>query len=131
MIIGLGVDVLEVSRMERALREGDPDLAHDLFTPAEIAECPQPRQLARYFAGRFAAKEAILKALALDGSEGTDWHEVELRLADARAPDRPRVILHGVLKALADRKRVIRILVSISHARSLAMAAAVLECRDD
>jgi len=128
MIIGLGVDVFEVSRMERALRDGDSGFPRDLFTPQEIAACERQPNPPRQFAALFALKEAILKALSVCEDSGAAWLEVELNLdADGAAT----ASLHGGLEALARRRRVGRVLVSLSHAPGLAIARAVLESDHD
>lgn len=124
MIVGIGVDVFEVARMEQALREGDLGFEHALFTDREIADCRREHRPAAHYAARFALKEAVLKALALDDTTGSNWRSVELSL-DAGGP--PAVILHGALKELADRRRIGRIIASISRARGLVAASAVLE----
>ncbi len=126
MIVGLGVDVFDVSRMERALREGKPDFGHDLFTPAEMASCASQHHPAEHYAACFAIKEAVFKALAVDNSdtEGSFWRDVEL-IEDA--PGGASVVLHGHVREIADRRGVHRIIVSISHNKRVVVAGAVLE----
>jgi holo-[acyl-carrier protein] synthase len=125
MILGLGVDAFEVSRMERALREGDPDFCRGLFTSNEIAYCQRQRHPAEHYAARFALKEAVFKALSLPDTSGASWRDVELRVSPEGAPS---VVLHGTVRDLADRKGVIRVVASVSHTRGVAIAGAILEC---
>lgn len=124
MILGLGVDVFDVPRMERALHSGDPGLTDTLFTANEIADARRQRHRAGHYAACFACKEATFKALALDDRSGVSWHDVELRVDAAGAP---RVVLHGRIRALAVRLGVSRVLASIARTRRVAAASAVLE----
>ena len=125
MIVGVGNDVLEVSRIRRELAREGRGFRDEVFTPREIAYCESKRYPARHFAARFAAKEACLKALrtGVDNSWSA-WREVEV----ARGPrGEPELVLTGQVKRLAGRRRVRRVLVSLSHTSSVAMASVVLE----
>src|SRR5450830_430 len=123
MILGIGTDLLDVARMAKELEEKGAGFRNTVFTPCEIAYCEAKRYPARHFAARFAAKEALFKALA--GSTSRDfWREVEVaRTGDAP----PRLLLHGCVKEAADRLGVKSILVSLSHTDSLAAASVVLQ----
>jgi holo-[acyl-carrier protein] synthase len=123
MVVGVGVDLLEVGRMERQLREGGAGFRDQLFTPGEIAYCEAKRRPGRHYAARFAAKEALLKALPRGERAGWAWREVEI-CSDGGPP---RMVLRGSLKAQAEALHVSRILLSLSHTRDLAMANVVLE----
>jgi len=123
MILGIGTDLLDVARMARDVSEKGPGFLEELFTPAEIAYCEGKRYPARHFAARFAAKEALFKALSGGPSPGL-WREVEVeRTADTP----PRLVLHGRVLESADRLGVKKILVSLSHTDGLATASVVLE----
>jgi holo-[acyl-carrier protein] synthase len=122
MVIGLGVDVFEVARMEAELRAHGADLARQLFTSREIGDCIGLRHPARHYAARFAAKEAVIKALSPGDGAGTCWHDIEVREEGGR-----RVVLHGRMLRLAKRRGVGRIHVSFSHTRAFATASVVLE----
>ena len=123
MILGFGTDLLDVARMARELSAEAPGFRERLFTPAEIADCEAKRYPARHFAARFAAKEALFKALG-DGGSLARFREVEVRPADGGAP---RLVLHGDVREVADRLGVTAIFVSLSHTESLAAASVVLE----
>ena len=124
MIVGIGVDVLEVARIERELRRGDPGFVVGLFTAAEIADCEAERSPALHYAARYAAKEAAVKAIGLEARAGVSWLEAEVRRAPGGVPG---LHLHGRLGALAAGRGADRAHVSLTHTRDLAAAAVVLE----
>ena len=123
MILGIGTDLLEIARMAKELEKEGAGFRDTVFTPSEIEYCEAKRYPAQHFAARFAAKEALFKALP--GSKSRDfWREVEV----ARTGDEPpRLLLHGGVKEAADRLGVKNILVSISHTDRLAAASVVLQ----
>lgn len=123
MIIGLGIDVLEVKRMERDL--GDKEgLEEALFTPAEIAYCRARRYPAMHFAVRFAAKEAMFKALGTGQRGMMSWRDIEILNDDA---GRPGMTLSGAVKTFADTLGATTVWLSLSHTREIATATVVLE----
>jgi holo-[acyl-carrier protein] synthase len=128
MIIGLGVDVFEVSRMERALREGDPGLTRDLFTLREIADCERQSDPIPQFAARFALKEAVLKALSIADDGSPRWRDIELLTGDDGVAT---LTLGGALEAQARQRGVVRVFHSLSHTRGLVVARAILESDHD
>ena len=124
MIRGLGIDLFEVARMERDLGEKGDTFKQEIFTPDEIAYCDAMHHPAQHYAVRLAAKEAVIKALALEGSAYFFWRDVEIR---READGRPRAVLHGRVRELAERQGVRCVHVSLSHTRELALAAAAAE----
>jgi len=123
MILGTGVDVVEVARLAAAVaRRGDRFLAR-VFTRRELAEARGGRARYQGLAGRFAAKEAVLKALGT-GLRACRWHDVEVRRG---AGGRPEVVLAGRLAERARAAGVERLHLSISHTRGHAVAVAVAE----
>lgn len=122
MIRGLGIDVVELDRIEAALaRFGDRFLAR-ILTPAERSALP-PIPLTRT-AGLFAAKEAAAKALGTGFAQGVAFHTLEI-LSDAAG--RPALTLHGPALARAETLGATSWHVSISHSRDTAAAVVVLE----
>ena len=120
MIVGIGVDIVDLARFERAL-ERTPKLRWRLFTDAELLRGGEPREVAS-LAARFAAKEALIKALG--GSSGVSWHDMVVQADDQRAPS---LVVSGGARALADSRGVERIHLSLSHDGGIAIAYVVAE----
>ncbi len=124
MILGTGIDLCEVARMGAKVQVPADDFVAQVFLPGEIAYCKTKRHPAEHFAARFAAKEAVVKALADTGGEGSFWQDIEIM---NEQDGRPVVRLHGRAKELADVLGVRRVFVSLTHTRDLAAATVVLE----
>ena len=124
MIVGLGMDVVDVARIQRIL-DGPPAIAERFlarcFTAAERAYCDAGRDRAARYAARFAAKEAASKALGAPA--GIAWHDVEV----ARGAGPPEVVLRGVAAATAARLGAARRHLTISHDAGVAAATVILE----
>jgi holo-[acyl-carrier protein] synthase len=114
-VSGVGIDLLEIGRMERAL-ERYPRLAERLFTPAEREYAAARSRPGRHLAARFAAKEAVLKAIGTPGGFGL--HEVEIL-----AGKPPTVRLSGRAAEAAAGERIE---ISLTHSRDFAAAVAVI-----
>jgi holo-[acyl-carrier protein] synthase len=124
MILGIGVDLCEVDRIEAAIaRHGERFLTR-IYTPAERAYCESKTNRTERFAGRFAAKEAAMKALGTGWRRGVAWRDFEVART---ASGQPVIVLHGVAREIADKQGVKRALVSITHVKSMAMAQVVME----
>ncbi|MEV8319113.1 holo-ACP synthase [Streptomyces sp. NPDC059900] len=124
--IRVGADLVEVARVERLIAD-NPGLAARVFTGRERAYCAsRPHRSGEHLAARFAAKEAVLKALGT-GAAGADWTEVEVV---NQAGGRPVVRLHGRAADLAERRHVRQTDISLSHGAGLATAYAVLVCAE-
>ncbi len=124
MIVGLGIDVIEVERMQRTLdRHGEHFLRHVFSTP-ELEAAPAGPAAAAYFAGRWAAKEAAAKALGT--GIGQDCHWTDIRVLRGPA-GKPVIRLEGAGAQTAGRLGGNRIHVTISHTGGLACACVVLE----
>jgi len=124
MIVGLGVDLTEVDRIEAAIeRRGRPFLER-LFTPAEIAYCETHRHRAERFAGRFAAKEAAMKALGTGWARGVRWLDIEV----VREPGgKPTLKLSGTACAIANALGVKNMALTITHTGNTALALVIFE----
>jgi holo-[acyl-carrier protein] synthase len=122
MIVGIGIDLVDVGRFRAALRRHGERLERRVFTGAEIVDCSGRADRATALAARFAAKEACIKALG--AGEGAGLREVEVVRAPSGAPS---LRLHGRAAAAARRARVGRAHVSLTHEASVAAAVVVLE----
>lgn len=122
MILGIGVDLTPVSRMQKAFDTHPDRLEARLFTDAERAYCRTKAHAAQHFAARFAAKEALLKALHVP--EGLRWHELEVVNDGDGAP---AFKLSGNAAAAALELGVRKLHLSITHADDAAMAFVVAE----
>ena len=124
MIVGLGIDVVEIARFEEVLLRHPERALERIFTPAERAEGEDRARPLEYFAGRFAAKEALLKALGTGLTGGISWQDIAIR---GPAGSRPAVALAGSAKEALGRLGDPSIHVSISHDGGVAAAVAILE----
>jgi holo-[acyl-carrier protein] synthase len=118
-IVGLGVDICEIARMERALAR-HATMRERVFTPEEIAYCDGKARPAESFAGRFAAREAVIKALG--GYRGRGWQDISVTRHPSGAP---QIALGGNAKRRADHLRVDRVLITFTHEKTNAVAFAV------
>lgn len=116
--MGVGIDLVEIARVEEAL-ERRPGLAQRLFTDAELAYAQGKGRPGQHLAARFAAKEAVAKALVLEA--GWSMREVEV-VSDGGAPS---IRLHGAVAEAAGAQGVVALQVSLTHARETAGAVAM------
>ena len=117
-VLGVGIDAIEIDRFAAAL-ERRPRLAERCFTPDEAAYCQGRAFPPQHFAARFAAKEAVGKAL---GIGMTRWREVEV----IRGRGAPTIALHGRYAQRAADLGITQVHVSLTHSKNLAMAAATV-----
>jgi holo-[acyl-carrier protein] synthase len=124
MILGLGVDIAEIDRIEKAIRRYGDHFVQRLFTPAEIEYCESHRNRFERYAGRFAVKEAAMKALGTGWRRGVRWTEFEV----AREPSgKPTLRLSGRAAEFAAKLGVCHIAVSITHSGNTALAEVIFE----
>ena len=126
-IIGIGVDIIEVERVERALTRlvTGNRFRQRVFTESEIAYC-ESRGRPRYqsYAARFAAKEAVMKAVGTGWNRNVGWSEIEVVRKRGHAPT---IMLHGKTAQFAQGCHVARFHLSISHTATLAIAYVIAE----
>jgi len=118
-IVGLGVDICEIARMERAIAR-HPTLRDRVFTPEEIAYCDSKARPAESYAGRFAAREATIKALG--GYRGRLWQDISVTRHPSGAP---AIRLDGNAKRRADALGVTDVLITFTHEKTSAVAFAI------
>lgn len=123
MIIGVGTDIIDVARMDKVLKN-NPRFVEKVFTTGEIAYCEARAHKAQSYAARFAAKEAVMKALGTGWDKGVAWHDIDIQ---HDAEGRPGVRLSGVTATLYAEKGMRRIHLSLSHEKGFAIAFAIAE----
>ena len=124
MIVGLGLDIAEIDRIEAAIKRHGAPFIERLFTPAEVSYCERHKNRFERYAARFAAKEAAMKALGTGWSRGVRWRDIEV----AREPGgKPALRLPGAARAIADGLGVKNISLSITHSGNLALAQVIFE----
>jgi holo-[acyl-carrier protein] synthase len=121
-IVGIGTDIVECLRIGRMIEQHGELFLTRVYTEREIRYCQGRKHATENFAGRWAAKEAILKCLGTGWSKGICWTDLEIR---NHVEGQPQVHIRGGAKDLAQNLRVSDILVSISHCRAYATAYAV------
>jgi len=124
VIVGIGVDVIEIQRLRDVLaRQGDRFIRR-VFTPTEQEYCQSQRDSIPHYAARFAAKEAAFKALGTGWAKGVRWLDVEVR---RKAGGAPELMLSGEAKRLSEALGGSKLHVSLSHAVHSAIAMVVIE----
>ena len=123
MILGVGIDIIEVSRVaEKIGRENG--FRENVFSEKEIAYCESQTDKAQRYAARFACKEAFLKATGMGLLLGTTLRDIEVTSNDQ---GKPEVMLHGTFKEEAQRNSWNKIHVSLTHVQAMACAVVILE----
>jgi holo-[acyl-carrier protein] synthase len=124
VIVGIGIDVVEVARLAEALNRQGDSFVERVFTDRERAACDSRADRVLALAARFAAKEACLKALGTGWAEGLGFRDVEI-VREGNQP--PRLVLHGEAVRRAQALGMIRSHVSLTHQPGLAAAVVILE----
>lgn len=121
-IVGIGTDIIECLRIAQMIeRHGDVFITR-VYTPYEIQYCRCRKQATQHFAGRWAAKEAILKAIGTGWRRGISWRDVEVRNEPS---GKPIVALRGGVRDVVEELGIAEVLISISHCRMHATAYAI------
>jgi holo-[acyl-carrier protein] synthase len=125
MILGIGVDITEIARMDRAVSQHGGRFVRRVFTAREIAYCETSIRKAERYAARFAAKEAARKAIgAATPVTALSWHDVEIISSPEGAP---QLAFHGRAAELVAQLKMSRAHVSLSHGADYAVAQVILE----
>jgi holo-[acyl-carrier protein] synthase len=120
-IVGIGVDVVDVKRMKMALETWGPALIKKMFTDSEIAYCNSKKKPHEHFAARFAAKEAVSKAMETGLTGKFRWRDVEVINDTSGAP---KIILH---EYVASQLAQCRVHLSLSHTENTVVAFSIIE----
>ena len=123
MKIRQGIDIASVQRMGEAVRRGKSPFLRRIFTPAEQAYCEPKRRKFEHYAARFAAKEAFLKAAAIDRGKGFLFRRIEIR---RHATGKPYIFLSASARKHFGLGDGVRIELSIAHERDFAIATVLI-----
>ena len=121
-IVGIGTDIVECVRIGRMIEQHGELFLSRVYTEREVRYCQSRKRAVEHFAGRWAAKEAVLKCLGSGWRKGLCWTDMEIR---NHPSGKPVVLLCGAAKESAQQLRITDILLSISHCRAYATAHAV------
>lgn len=122
VILGIGTEIIECPRIGRMIEQHGELFLRRVYTEREIRFCQSRKHAIEHFAGHWAAKEAILKAMGSGWSRRVAWTDLEVRNSPS---GEPRVHVHGAARELALRRGIGDILLSISHCRTYATAYAL------
>ena len=125
-IIGLGIDATDIPRITATIERYGTRFTHRIFTDTEIAYCTRRREPAIHFAGRFAAKEAAMKALGTGHSQGVLWRDIEI----LRRHGPPQLQFHGGAARRFAAMGGQSSLLSITHSETLAFAHVLIFSRE-
>lgn len=128
MIIGTGIDIVNIDRIERLMTRWGSLFLSRVFTEKEIGWCQQKARPPECFAIRFAAKEAFLKAIGWGLRNGIQWTDIEVKNDSA---GKPLFSFHRKAKEVCETLRIQNILLTLSHDRPYAVAHVLLEERND
>lgn len=123
-IVGIGLDAIEIARINRLITNKGDAFSLRVFTPSEIAYCESKKNKAQHYAARFAAKEAVMKALGTGKQLGLSWREIEVYHDPL---GKPGIKLSGRALEIAREKGITAIHLSLTHLQELAIAAVILE----
>lgn len=127
-ILGIGTDITECLRIAQMIERHGELFITRVYTDHEIAYCSTRKAATQHYAGRWAAKEAVLKALGTGWRRGISWRDIEVRNLPGGAPT---IRLRGGARDVFDRAGIKRMHISISHSRTNAIAYAIAEGDDD
>ena len=121
-IVALGMDLMQISRLEEVLEKRGDRFLGRIFTPLERQYCDRRAARTSHYAGRYAVKEAVMKVLGTGWARGVRWIDIEV----ARQPGQaPQVVLHGRSKEIAEQRGIGSILITITHDAGVAAAVAI------
>jgi len=123
MILGTGIDIIEVARIASSHEKFGERFVNRILLPDEIAYCQSHKNPAPFIAARFAAKEAISKAFGTGIGAALGWQDMEIRRKES---GEPFVVLHGKGETLFASRRAKQLFISLSHTQNYAAASAVL-----
>jgi holo-[acyl-carrier protein] synthase len=124
MIVSIGIDIVEIPRIEEKLSQGNTRFLNRVFTVGEIEYCEKRAGKFASYAARFAAKEAVMKALGTGWGDGVGWKEIEVFNEES---GRPQINLNGRALEKFNQLGARRAHLSLSHSKDLAIAQVIFE----
>jgi holo-[acyl-carrier protein] synthase len=121
-IIGIGTDIIECERIGRMIGQHGGHFTNHVFTAQEIRYCSERKVSAQHFAGRWAAKEAVLKSFGTGWTTGLAWTDVEVFV---EMSGKPTIRLHDGAAQKAEGLGITEVLITISHCKAYATATAI------
>ena len=121
-ILGLGTDIVEIVRIGKMIERHGELFLNRVFTEDEIRYCQRRKECYQHFAGRWAAKEAVMKTLGTGFTRGIGWQDIEIC---TQKSGKPTVNIRGSAREFADKMGISDILITISHCRAYATATAI------
>ena len=122
VIVGLGTDIVEIVRIGRMIERHGELFLNRIFTDDEIRYCQKRKHSFEHFAGRWAAKEAVMKTLGTGFIRGINWKDIEV---GAHKSGQPMIVIRGGARERAESLGINEILITISHCRAYATATAI------
>lgn len=121
-IVGTGIDIVECARIKQMIERHGIAFLQRVYTDCEISYCQSRRRAVEHFAGRWAAKEAVVKALGTGWSRAIDYRDIEVQ---NNTDGVPKIGLRGAAREQAQKQQITRVLISISHCEAYAVAHAI------
>jgi holo-[acyl-carrier protein] synthase len=122
LIVAVGTDIVEVLRIGQMIERHGEVFLNRVYTEDEIKYCQRRKEYTQHYAGRWAAKEAVMKTLGTGWSRGVGWRDIEICSSRTGAPS---IILRGAAREVAEQAGICDVLISISHCRAFATATAI------
>ncbi|WP_339749165.1 holo-ACP synthase [uncultured Rubinisphaera sp.] len=122
-ILGLGTDIVEISRVSDMIERHAESFTERIYSSYEIEYCSSKKNASQHYAGRWAAKEAVMKAFGTGFIKGIHWNEIEVI---SQQSGQPEIRLSGETSTFAELRGIDQILLSISHGKDYATATAIV-----
>ena len=122
MIVGLGTDIVEITRIGQMIERHGELFLQRVYTEEEIRYCQKRKEAMQHYAGRWAAKEAVMKTLGTGFTRGVGWQDIEVV---NQKSGQPVIMLSGGAKEYAAQRGIDDVLITISHCRAYATATAI------
>ena len=121
-VVGLGTDIVEVLRIGKMIERHGEHFLNRVYTEDEVRYCQRRKEYTQHYAGRWAAKEAVMKVLGTGFSRGVGWRDIEVCSSQS---GQPSIAIRGVAREIARQLGIVEVLISISHCRAYATATAI------